>query len=194
MSDQDRNEQDFVNELFGSEEEVPEEVAPTAPVQPKSQGRLRKELIENGYTLEDAKRVREENQLTEEEFKSGEWVSHPELLKVVRNAEGVSITQMKRAFGGNRNMFDPISPEWQVKRRGRTRYHRVWCLTDEAMDVLRGIALRTTKTYDSKADVYKDMTKAELLVVAAEHEVEVDPKLKKAQIIETIITELLARQ
>lgn len=184
------SDQDILQDLVP--EDGSDEATPTETPEPKSQARLRPELQDAGFTLEDAAKVREQNQLTDEEFASGEWIPHKELLEVVKATEGVSITQMKKAFGGNRNMFPPLDDRWQVKWRGRSRYHRVWCKSEEAMAFLRTLAPKRRSRQNSVLAQLQDLKKAELATFAEEHELGLtfDSKTTRDQMIEMIAAEM----
>lgn len=97
---------------------------------------LRQQLVKDGYTREDAVQVRSGGQLSDEEIESGEWVKLA-VVSALCKENGVPVSRLVKATGGDRAMYPALSEHFQVRWHGRTRY--LPNSATEQMDFLRNL-------------------------------------------------------
>lgn len=190
--------EDFLNDLLGDvdmsqddespedgveEAETGEETTEAPKVNPRET--IRAELRKQEVTLEQAAEKRAELQLTDEELDS--WIKLAKFSQECR-ARNIPVSRLVKATGGDRTMNPPINDRWQVRWHGRVRYIHEDAWSDEGFAELAELVTpREAKSEPTVEDGLKSHTKKELLELAAQREMEIDPKTKKADIVQMLI-------
>lgn len=152
---------------------------------------LRRELQKEGRTLEEAKQVIENNQLTEEEVTSGAWVKLADVSKWCKH-EGIQVSRLVRATGGDRAMHAPLHDRYTVRWVGRVRYLPSSAISQESAEFLQ--AMQTERKPKAQPEATEDdepgegdiaqLTKAQLLKLAKDSGIEnASGKMSKNQLI-----------
>lgn len=169
-----------LQQLLGLDQE------PEYTQEPATSKRMRRELKELGYTMEDAKRIREVFQL-EDGFDVTKYIKYADLERICL-AEGISLNRLSRAVGGSRGLLDPIEG-FQLYYKGGVRYLPIWCASSEGLQVLRelkGYRVRQSKVR-SFLTIYRKWRKADLLVHAHVNGVELPESRLKDLVIRALI-------
>lgn len=170
----------LINDLLDDENSQEEETVET-PKAPREH--LRQELSKKERTLEEAQAIREANQLSEDE--EADYMKLADVAKYYRQ-NNIPVSRLVRATGGDRAML-PAIEGFEVKWKGRTRYLNGWVISAEAMERVANLSPKSRKKEETHEDMLNAFTKKQLVVMAEENEVEIDPKAKKAVIVEVLL-------
>jgi hypothetical protein len=94
------------------------------------------DLLEKGWTAEKLSVHRQ--QMSADKVDE-DWISVPNMHKLcVEN--GIPVSSMVRAMGGDRAVDDPLDERFRPKYVGRTRYLNPWCATEEGLNFLKSVS------------------------------------------------------
>lgn len=104
-------------------------------------------LRNKGWTEEEVRKMRES--LTVNEVPEG-WIKISDLHKICVK-EGIQISRMVKAIGGDRGMEPVLNPDFKIIYSGRNRWISPKAATKESLNLLRGMGRKAMSDEEKAA-------------------------------------------